>query len=72
MKPKEVKAKNVRAGDVLEVWWMPKRDTVRVVRPYEGDLGFMQGGFIFEFHSGSKMSAAPDDRFVLVAREAQE
>jgi len=64
-----VKGSEVRVGDILEVWWNPGRDTVTGIRPYEGRLDCMKGGWIFEFAllpSGS-MTVAPNDRFQRVS-----
>lgn len=49
MSKQMIEAVNVRIGDVLEVWWSPRRDTVTDINPYRGPLACMQGGWVFSF-----------------------
>ena len=33
-----VKGSALKVGDVIEVWWAPKRDTILTLKPYNGNL----------------------------------
>ena len=33
-----VRGGDLRVGDVIEVWWQPRRDTIIELRPYRGPL----------------------------------
>lgn len=65
-----VHASKIKVGDVVEVWWAPRRDTVIGIHPYKGRLECMKGGWIFEFAAlpSKRMSVSPIDRFRKVAR----
>jgi hypothetical protein len=70
--PKQVTvvlARDVKVGDVLEVWWAPRRDIVTAIAPYRGPLECMQGGWIFTFALlpvKGGMSVAPGDTFQMI------
>ena len=44
-----VTAEELRVGDVIEVWWRPKRDTIIALRPYDGQLECLRGGRLADF-----------------------
>lgn len=35
---KQIEGKQLKAGDVIEVWWKPHRDIVEKIAPYQGKL----------------------------------
>jgi len=65
---KTINAHDVKVGDILEVWWKPRRDTVIGIKPYEGLLECMKDGWIFEFAllPSKYMTVSPDDNFTLL------
>lgn len=70
-----VTTEEVKVGDVLEVWWTPKHDTVIGVEPYDGPLACMRGGRVFRFAAlpvRGGMTAAPGDVFQKVVPTQEE
>lgn len=47
--------KNLCAGDVLEVWWAPRSDTIMKLEPYIGAL-WPEGARVATFASGYRMT----------------
>lgn len=48
---REVRGKDLEVGDVIEVWWAPRRDTITRLEPYTGTLQdlFPEGAQIARF-----------------------
>jgi hypothetical protein len=62
-----MRASDIKPGATVKVWWRPGRDTVTKIRPYDGPLECLQGGWIFEFAINTKgMTVAPNDRLEIV------
>jgi hypothetical protein len=38
---REVRGKSLEVGDVIEVWWAPRRDTITRLKPYKGPLEYL-------------------------------
>lgn len=36
-------------GDVIEVWWSPRRDIITALRHYDGPIKELRGGFLADF-----------------------
>ena len=69
--PVRVLGSELKAGDTIEVWWQPNRDTIVWIKPYTGRLAHLwspQGVFIAEFALlGSTMTISSTDSFVRLA-----
>jgi len=69
----QVLGSELRAGDTIEVWWKPRRDTLLELRPYHGPLEhvFAQGASIARFAllSGG-MTIDHGELFTVIARAA--
>lgn len=63
---------DLRAWDVIEVWWSPKRDTIISLKPYTGAIAhvFRAGAQIAEFAMNKNgMTIENDAIFTVVARQ---
>lgn len=64
-----LKGSELRPGDVIEVWWRPRRDVIISLRPYAGPLAslFPEGAQLAEFALNRiGMTIDNSDTFVLV------
>lgn len=64
--------RELRTGDVVEVWWAPGRDTVIRFVPYQGPLAYLwpKGVRIIEFALlKNGMTAGNDDVFTRIEPE---
>jgi len=67
--PTQVPSYELKIGDTIEVWWAPRKDRIVNIRPYDGMLDCMKGGFILEFaQNNTGMTAAPKEYFTLLHR----
>jgi hypothetical protein len=48
-----VSTEGIRPGDVLAVWWPPKRDVVVSITDYDGPLECLRGARIAQFASNT-------------------
>jgi len=64
---RNIDAQSVRVGDVLGVWWKPRRDAVVKLAPYDGPLPELVGGQVATFASGARMTLEPGARFTRYA-----
>lgn len=62
----EVFGSDLKVGDVIEVWWTPKRDTITALEPYTGPLAYLfpKGAQIARFAMCSGMTIDNGDTFV--------
>jgi len=46
-----VRGADLKVGDTIEVWWLPHRDTITGLRPYDGPLNYLwpDGARLAEF-----------------------
>jgi hypothetical protein len=65
-----VGAADLRIGDVVEVWWKPRRDVITGIKPYTGPLMCLgEGAKIIEFaNCPGGMTLAGDDGMTVLAR----
>lgn len=58
-------------GDVIEVWWAPRRDQIVALKPYRGALAglFRHGAQIATFAvSGLEMTISNGERYNVISR----
>lgn len=69
MEPIELRADELRIRDTIEVWWQPRRDTITALRPYDGPLECLKGGFLADFAINRVgMTLEPHMRYRVVSR----
>jgi len=65
----EVGASGLRVEDTIEVWWTPGRDTITALRPYNGPLECLKGGYLADFAlSKTGMTIEPGSSYVVLNR----
>ena len=65
--------RDLKVGDVIEVWWQPNRDVITGIVPYAGPLAYLwpEGAVIFHFALlKSGMTAGLGDIETVVASPA--
>jgi hypothetical protein len=60
-----VRGSDVKAGDVLDVWWKPRRDTVLSLRDYGTGTLWPDGARIAAFAHGPEMTIGNDEAITL-------
>lgn len=60
----------LRVGDVIEVWWAPRRDQILSLAPYHGPIAhvFKSGASTASFAVGPGMTIDHGDLFTLISR----
>ena len=49
IEPVTKRGSELRAGDVIEVWWAPRRDIITALRPYNGPIAELRDAFLADF-----------------------
>ncbi|WKZ86250.1 hypothetical protein N5B55_04690 [Ralstonia pickettii] len=71
IEPTTKRGRDLEAGDVIEVWWKPRRDIITALRPYNGPIECLRGGFLADFAINRVgMTIEPDALYRVVASSA--
>jgi hypothetical protein len=62
-----VTGREIRVGDVVDVWWKPRRDVVVDLVSYDCTV-YPEGARIATFASDLRMTIPDDERFQVVVR----